>query len=269
MKKTLILTLTFASLAHMASAQLLIDRFGNGTAGNPTSSANWANAGVTEDLSAAAGGTIAGGVFNLPGLTQTVTGGVGGGGALTFTSPTSAMLNGYLFGFGNGGSTTISLGGFVDGNGVAQTLTTSAGAPYVDLRGNSFTLQANQTYKLYLFGAGDKNNQNAAFTFNGVTKTTNPLIVGTAPDAGHSVTFEFTTGADLTGFTLDFTINSAASNVYAFNGLALVAVNAAVNAAADADADAYVDIPEPASFAFLSGLLGLGLMAMKRRRSVK
>jgi hypothetical protein len=251
MKKTLILTLTFASLAHMASAQLLIDRFGNGTAGDPTSSADWANAGVTEDLSAAAGGTIAASVFNLTGLTATVTGSdglFGSSGANTFAD--SAMLNGYQFDFASQGAINVSLGGFETG-GVANTLTTSLTAPYVDLRGNSFTLQAEQDYKLYLFGAGNADNQNTAFTFNGVTKTTSALIVGSDTDAGHFVTYEFTTDADLTGFTLDFTMTGDASNVFAFNGLALVAV------------------PEPSSYALLSGLLVLGLVATKRRRSVK
>lgn len=195
---------------------LLLDMYGNG---NPTSSSDWSDAGIAEDVTGAAGAAVSsgGGVYNLSGgLSYTLTGGSGGAGSSIFTS---AVLNDYHYVYQ--GTETVSLGGFSNGSGSANTLTTGT---YAGLDGNTFTLQANQQYKLYIFGAGNADNQNASITFDGVTKTTATAIVGTDEAAGHMVSYDFTTGADLTGFTVDFTVSNDASDYGMVNGVAIVAV---------------------------------------------
>lgn len=239
MKKKL---LTLSSLAvvsafHSANGALLVDIFAGV---DPTSASAWADAGVVEDLSAAAGGTINGSVFNISNLTATVAGSSGTFNGGAFSNP---MLTDYLFNFG---TMTISLGGF-ETAGVANTMTSSLG----DMNGNSFTLATNTAYTLYLFGAGDQDGQEASFTFDGVSKATSPTIVGSAANAGHFVTFDLVTGSDLSGFTIDFSVDGVGGNNGAFNGLALVPT----------------PVPEPSTGLLALGGLALGAMFTRRRKS--
>jgi hypothetical protein len=209
---------------------------------NPDSAADWSTAGVPGDLSDAAGGTLHtnGSVYNISGLTLPTTSvaSVSGWAADTFAG--NQMLNDF-WNIQNG-TATVSLGGFQTA-GTANTFTT--GATYAGMGGNTFTLEANQDYTLYLFGVGNDANQDTTFTFDGVDKTTAATAVG-ADEAGHFVTYDFTTGADLTGFTLDFKFANSTDQWGAFNGLALVAV------------------PEPSSTALL-GLGGLALILRRRK----
>jgi hypothetical protein len=180
----------------------------------PLPSSQWSEAGVTEDLTAAAGGTVSEGVINyLTHLTTVIEGEEGSYHGKAFTN---TLLADYAYSWS---PFTVSFGGF-ETNGIANTLTSSLGS----MSGNSFTLTANTTYRLYLFGAGDKDGQDSKFTFGGVTKITSSNIEGTAADADHYVTYDFTTGANLTGFTLEFTVerNDVSSTSCAFNGLALI-----------------------------------------------
>lgn len=218
-----------------SGASLLIDAYGGQ---DPTLASNWSDAGVTEDVSDGAGGTFhsAFGTFNISGgLGFSHTGVTGDFNAPTFSGNT--MLNNYWYVDG-GGVNTVTIDGFQTG-GVANTLTSSLGT----MADNTFTIGINQTYRLYLFGAGNANDQNTTFTFDGISKTTNSSIVGTSANDGHFVTYDFTTGADLTGFNLVFNYQNASSTA-AFNGLALVAI--------------------PESSAALLG--SLGLLALFRRR---
>lgn len=228
-------------------AALLID-FKDGGSPPVVGTTDWTSAGVTEDLSGAAIGTIIsdGRSYHISNISGSFTGAPVG---YTGSEFTNRMLNGYIYGKDSNPLITANIGGFVNGSGVANTITTSSdqfGAPY---NGNSFTLQKNQQYKLYLFGAGGSDNQNTTFTFNGVSKTTNALITGTAANAGHFVTYDLSTGSDLTGFGISFTAKKEAgspSEYYAMNSFALVAV------------------PEPSSIALL-GLGGLALIVRRRR----
>ncbi len=236
MKLTKIIGISAVSLASTAivNAQLLVDQFAGV---DPADSSPWTDAGVVEDLSGAAGGTLNGGIFNITNLTAAVT-----GAAFSFNGSnySNDVLNGYMV---LSGTATYSFGGFESG-GVANTMISSLGA----MDGNSFTLEADTDYLLYLFGSGDGDNQNTAFTFDGETKSTSVAISGTAADAGHFVTFDFTTGSDLTGFTLDFTAGPGAGSNGIFNGLALVAV------------------PEPSSYAVIFGMLALTGACVRRSR---
>jgi PEP-CTERM motif len=242
-KKLLILTssLAIASFCQIShGAALLIDAFGGV---NPTTRANWSNAGVVEDLTGAAGGTFTfnSGTFNITApLARTVTGVTG-----LFNSPTFAgntMLNNYWFTNG-GGVSTVTITGLQTG-GVANTLTSALG----DMAGSTFTIAANQQYRLYLFGAGNANGQNTTFTFNAEAKTTNPLIVGTAANANHFVTYDFVTPSSLTGFTIPFSYQNTTGTA-AFNGLALVA------------------IPEPSSSAMILGAVAFAGLTRRRRNA--
>ncbi|GEM_PF-2798794 len=238
--------ITLVGLCTASKAQLLIDVFSEV---DPTSSDEWSNAGVVEDLSAAAAGTNNGynRMFNISGgLTVSRTSGISGSGGSAF--PDNNMLKDYAF---SSNSISFSFGGFESG-GFANTLTTTDNI--IGLIGNEFTLEADTAYRLYLFGAGDDDGQNAAFTFDGVTKTTSPLIVGTAEDADHFVTFDFVTESDLTGFTLDFTVDRADSKYAIINGLALVAIKSSET----------VSIPEPSSYVVLFGLFALTGVSVRR-----
>jgi hypothetical protein len=182
--------------------------------GNPTSFADWSDAGVIEDLSSGA----AGAVFEEDGsVVNYLSGGVAftrssqtGYGGDTY-SPANNMLNDYWH--VKNGTDNVSI------TGLENVLTTGV---FAGLNGNIFSLQANQEYRLYLFGSGDNNDQDAEFTFNGETKSTSASVVGTAADAGHYVTFDFTTPADVTGYSLDFSYANKSSEYAALNGLALV-----------------------------------------------
>jgi hypothetical protein len=250
--KKCILTLALVGAASTAHAQLLVDAELNGNGGGNPTLANFEAIFPTLTLTDSAIGRIRAdnSVGLITNLTASVTGTPAGSNAATFgpISGGNNILNDYfadrnfITGVADPDPVSVSLGGFADASGVAQTM--------VGING-SFTLLADQAYTLYLIGAGDSDGQNGSFTFGGETKTTTATIIGTNPDAGHTIAFSLTTPTDLAGFTIDFTVTPDASNFGAFNGLALVA------------------IPEPSSFALLSGLLVLGLVATKRRRSVK
>ncbi|MFK7737689.1 MAG: hypothetical protein AB8B50_16765, partial [Pirellulaceae bacterium] len=159
-----------------AKADFVLDAFGGV---DSTTHLDWSNAGVPGDTSTYAGGTVtaSGGVFNISGgLTASVVDetNIFNGGQFGSNN----LLNDYIY--VQDGTATVSLGGF------DNTLTSTLG----DMNGNTFTMLPDTDYTLYLFGAGDSNGQDTTFTFNGVSKTTSDLIVGTAPDAGHSVTFD-------------------------------------------------------------------------------
>lgn len=228
---------TMLGICQLSSAEaLLIDAYDNA---DPASYTSWVNAGVTEDISTGTGGTIlrTGAVFNINTMTASVTGESGdfNGGV-----PGNNMLNDYIY--VQNTIATVSIGGFEDGVGNAQTMTSTLG----DMNTNTFTLQANQDYKLYLFGAGDTDGQDTSFTFDSITKTTSATIIGSAENS-HFVTYEFTTGSDLTGFTLDFSYTNNTSAFAAWNGLALIA------------------IPEPSGFGLIAGALALGVVIIRRR----
>jgi hypothetical protein len=225
-----ILTVAVLGICQFASADaFLIDSYDNA---DPASYTAWVNAGVTEDISDAAGGSLyRGTVYNITGMTASHTGYSGdfNGGV-----PGNDMLNDYSY--VNNSTASVSIGGL-------DTGVTTTGA-YAGLGGNSFTLQADQEYKLYLFGVGDTTGQDTVFTFDGVSKTTAGDLAG-AEDS-HYVTYEFTTGADVTGYTLDFTYSNNTSAYAGWNGLALVA------------------IPEPATMGLI-GCFGGGLLFIRRR----
>ncbi len=191
---------------------LLIDYYHGDHA--PPQSSEWSEAGVTEDLAAAAGGTVSEGVIKyLTHLTTVIEGVEGSYHGKAFTNN---LLADYAYSWT---PFTVSFSGF-ETDGVANTLTSSLGT----MSGNRFTLAANTAYRLYLFGAGDKDGQDSKFTFRGVTKITSSIIEGSEANADHYVTYDFTTGADLTGFTLEFAVerNNATGTSCAFNGLALI-----------------------------------------------
>lgn len=234
------------AMSHVSEgAALLIDMYNSA---NPSSSADWSNAGVTLDLTGAAGGTfVLDSRYNIDNLTMTFSGATTTLGRFTGSQyPSNNMLKDYAFVNNTVDPTlaNVSIGGFVNGSGVANTLTTNSG--YAGLNGNTFTLQANSAYKLYLFGTGNTG-ENTTFTYNTVAKTTNASIPGLGEGDNHFVTFDVTTPADLTGYTLNFSFGSPSATYAAFNGLALVAV------------------PEPTAPALLLG--GLVLLATRRRRS--
>jgi hypothetical protein len=215
--------------------------------GNPTSTADWSNAGVPGDLSDAAGGTLHtnGDVYSISGLTLT-TSVVSDSGWAANTFPDNQMLND-LWNIKEG-TATVSLGGFQTA-GTANTLTTDglSGAGFAGLGGNTFTLEANQDYTLYLFGVGNDTDQNTTFTFDGIGKSTVATAAG-LNENGHFVTYDFTTAADLTGFTLDFSFANNTTVWGSFNGLALVTV------------------PETSSYALIGGCLALTSVMVRRRR---
>ncbi len=218
-------------------AALLIDLYA--PSANPTSSTDWSNAGVTESLTGAAGGTFTAGIgtFNISGgIGSSLTGSSGSSSAATF--PGNTMLNSYIYSL-PGGSVTITITGLANGSGVPNNLTGALGSMT-----GTFTIAANQAYKLYLFGAGDANNQNTTFTVGGINKTTSTPIIGTAANAGHFVTYDLTTPSNLTGYTLPISFTGGSGSFGALNGLALV------------------QVPEP-SVALLGGL---GMLALLRRR---
>jgi hypothetical protein len=261
-----LMSAAFLGLCASLSAQaLLIDRF---VEQNPQGFSNWTNAGVVGDLSNAAVGSISGAanssaaVSNITNLNFAESGAAGTfrGNNATFGGvrfPDNNLLNSYAFVNTTAAVYSMTLSGFVDGSGTPVTLTTPSNNTFVPFAaGNSFTLEANQLYRLYLFGVGYRNGQNSAFTFNNETKITNSGQVSVESDNTqdlHYVTFDFTTPSDLTGFMLSFTMQmtdwsvAPAGNAGAFNGLALVA------------------IPEPSTFAFLGGLLALGMVVIRRR----
>lgn len=242
-KKLLVLSssLAIASFCQVShGAALLIDAF---SGGDPLSTADWSNAGVVESLAGGAGGTFTGGgtIFNIGGgISYSNSAFSGGFSANTF--PGNIMLNGYWY--TNGGVvTTVSIGGF-ETAGVPNTITSSLNT----MTGNTFTIAADTTYRLYLFGAGDNNGQNTTFTFDGVDKTTNTNIVGTAANDNHFVTYDFVTPSNLAGFTIPFSYQNP-SNTATFNGLALVA------------------IPEPSSSAMILGAVALAGFTRRRRNA--
>lgn len=229
-----ILTAVVFSICQIAGADaLLIDGYRNV---NPSSYTNWVNAGVAEDISNGAGGTINSGgtVYNINGMTASVS----GAGSWSGTFPANGMLNDYLS--VNSGTASVSIGGLDTG------VTTDGYSTeiYGDMEGNTFTLQADQQYKLYLFGMGDADGQDTTFTFDGVSKTTSSVLAG--PEDSHYVTYEFTTGADVSDYSLDFTFSNNTAQYAAFNGLALVA------------------IPEPATLGLITAFGG-GLCIIRRR----
>lgn len=227
----------------------------------PTSTAAWTNAGVTENLTGAAGAVI-----NTPATQNgsassptvqftdnlTVTGtwnstfpGTQNPGTVGYTN---AMLNDYIVYDGNfnvSAPVVVTLGGF--GSTITSTMPGVTG---------SFTLQPLTACKLYLFGAGDSNGQDTAFTFNpvtpgnvtgGVTRTTSPTVIGT--ENGHFVSYNFVTPADLTGYTIQFTYDNATNTRFsAWNGAAIV-------------------VPEPTTFAMLLGGVGMLVGFRRSRRS--
>jgi len=200
---------------------------------NPTSSTDWSNAGVTESLTGAAGGTIGmGGISNITGgIASSITGSGNYYSDSTFAGNT--MLNTYVYSNNGGGSISVNI------TGLENTLTGGLGSMT-----GTFTLAANQNYKLYLFGAGNANDQGTTFTVGGINKTTSAAIVGTAADAGHFVTYDLTTPSDLTGYALPISFTGGTTGGFgAFNGLALV------------------QVPEPSAV-----LGGLGMLALLRRR---
>lgn len=230
-----ILTAALLGICQMAGADaLLIDAYASA---DPADTSAWVNAGITQDISGGAGGTSHnnGNTYNCLNLDITVAGLAGGasGGV-----PGNNMLNDYHY--SKNGTASVSIGGLVDEFGAANTLTSSLGG----MAGNTFTLQANQDYVLYLFGIGDTTGQNTAFTFDGVTKTTSGDTAG-AEDS-HFVTYEFSTGADLTGYTVDFTYTGDTTIYGAWNGAAIVA------------------IPEPATLGLLAAFGG-GMLLIRRR----
>jgi Domain of unknown function (DUF4832) len=199
----------------ITSGALLIDYYQDNNASPPPSS-EWSDAGVTEDLTTAAGGTVNKGIIHK--LTHLTTAMVGNSGSYYGNAFANTLLADYAYSWTS--STvpfTVSFSGF-ETNGVANTLTSSLGT----MSGNSFTLAANTAYRLYLFGAGDKDGQNSKFTFRGISKKTSSNIKGSAENANHYVTYDFTTGADLTDFTLEFTVDSGDDTCCVFNGLALI-----------------------------------------------
>lgn len=241
MKKqvTLLSILGFTFFVPFANgASLLIDMFGGSS--DPTSSTDWSNAGVTEDLTGAAGGTFTSGfgTFNISGgIDRTTSGITSNFAAATFVGNT--MLNSYFYVDG-GLSANVTITGLANGSGVPNTLTGALGSMT-----GTFAIASNQQYKLYLFGAGDNNGQNTTFTFQGVDKTTNPTIVGTPANDNHFVTYDFTTPSDLTGYQLSIDFKNPGTSSGAFNGLAII------------------QIPEP-SAVLLGGLSVLGLMRRRR-----
>lgn len=227
------LTVALLGMAQIASADaLLIDAYGG--APNPTTYSNWVSAGVTEDISDGAAGTIVveGATYNIDGG-MTVTENVGKNNKYSSSQFGNDMLDGYWY----AASGTVSLGGLNN-----ELTSTMEG----DMLGNTFQIQANQDYKLYLFGVGADGTENATFTFNGESKTTASLAQGTGEDSRY-VAFEFTTGADVSDYTLDFTFEvDQGSTNGAFNGLALVA------------------IPEPATLGMVASF-GIGVLFIRRR----
>ena len=222
---------------------LLIDFF-NGS--NPTGTSSWTTAGVSEDLTGAAIGTILsdGRVFNIDNLSTSNY----AAGRFSETFFNNHIQDNYHFQRTDSGPSniTFSIGGFVDGTGAAQTMTTN-NAFGTATSGKTFTLQANQDYTLYMIGAV---NTGATFTFNGESKSTSDTIADPINISDHFVTFDFTTGSDLSGFTLDLDIanNSGSGIFYSWGGAALVAV------------------PETSSFGLILGGFAIGLIAIRRRR---
>ncbi len=226
-KTALLLATLMIGMTRISSgAALLGDQYAGQ---DPTTIADWVNAGVTEDLTGAAAFNYNGQPFNISGgLTETATGNFNTyfGNAYGNSSTGNTFLNGYAYG---SGPVNISVGGFANSSGVANTFTTdgSPGSGFAGAGGNTFTLLANQSYKLYLFGTGNANTQNASFTFGGITKTTSSVIPGATNS--HFVTYDLTTPTNLAGYTLNFSWGAGITGGDGdghYNGFALVAVSA-------------------------------------------
>ncbi len=244
----LMATMTMGMIKVSNGAALLGDQYAGQ---DPTTIQNWVDAGVIEDISDAAAFNYNGGVFNISGaLTETATGSFN-----TYYANgkygNNVLLNGYAY----GGPVAISVGGFADANGNANTFTTngSPGTGFAGAGGNTFILQANQNYKLYLFGTGDNNNQNASFTYDGVTKTTSSVIPGATNS--HFVTYDLTTPNNLAGYTLDFSWGAGITNGDGsghYNGFALVSAA----------------VPEPSTVAGAIAITVAAFFAVCRRRGL-
>lgn len=237
----LLTAIVVLGMAQISQASvLLLDQFAGQ---DPTALSDWGNAGVTEDISSAAVGNFngSGPAFNISGgLTIAESGASGSFNGGTYSD--SIMLSGYLYAFG---TANVSISGF------ENTLTTDAGGAFGSFAGdNTFTMLPNRDYKLYLFGSGDNDDQNTTFVYGGVSKSTSPVIVGSATDADHYVTYEFTTPADLAGYSIDFTYGPEGTSNGAFNGAAIVAL----------------PVPEPTSLAYF-GIAALSGLFVRRSDS--
>ena len=218
-KRLLLMTMVAAAgMSQEARADALLIDVGSNN-GTPSGSAPWVDAGVSEDLSGAAGAQISGsgGVSLISGLTVSVSDNSSwNGGEYGASSWGNAMLDDYMIGDNAAGDgvVNISLGGF------DNTMTSSMGG--VD---GSFALEPGSQYTLYLWGRGDSPAQNAKFTLGGVEQIT---TAESTAEGDHFVTYEITTPADLTGFTIDFSFqNDNDSRFSGWNGAALVSAAAA------------------------------------------
>ena len=196
---------------NLGAAPILID-INRAGQGSTASVAEFASAGVTENLSGA----------SVVGINVVSTGGnsfTRGGLTFSFSSPYAASYDVGLL----GGDSYRSDNSLLDSYVYLNASSSGPGPANVTLSGLSSRLEPNTSYRLYLFGSAGRNaNQNSEFTFplSGVMQTTR--VPGSLGDA--AVAFGFTTGNAVSN-TLSFKWSRVGANTYAaFNGLAITTI---------------------------------------------
>ncbi|MEI6891217.1 MAG: hypothetical protein V5783_03510 [Pontiella sp.] len=209
MWKRCLSVLIFAIVAGAQPANILWDF--KGAAGGHNADATLADfvaMGITEDLSESTVSAVAGGINHLG--YEVISDGLI---TLTFLSPRNPYS----------GSFSYDQDNHLMADYLYKWRGASPHAEEIQLSGLSAVLTTNTTYSFYLFGAGDRANQSATFTFEGTPKVTSEAHPASGLSSEVMVQFSFTTGETEVADTLNFIWDFTADNSYTiFNGFAIV-----------------------------------------------